>query len=91
MPPAVGTISWSGSASPGSETLLGDDGAKCFGADGRPAASSGCDVFALDVAVPAGFYDGHPGAVNITSAASGSPISTSTSTSATPTALAVTS
>jgi hypothetical protein len=60
-----GSVSWTGSASIGSETLVSDQGAKCFGADGRPAAASGCDAFALDVAVPANFYSDHPGAVNI--------------------------
>jgi hypothetical protein len=61
----AGAISWTGSASVGTETLLSDEGAKCFGADGRPAPSSGCDVFLLDVAVPANFYSDRPGAVNI--------------------------
>ncbi|MEA2143605.1 MAG: hypothetical protein QOI64_2035 [Solirubrobacteraceae bacterium] len=61
----AGSVSWTGSASIGSETLAADQGAKCFGADGRPAAASGCDAFALDVAVPANFYADHPGAVNI--------------------------
>ena len=62
----TGSVSWTGSASIGSETLAADQGAKCFGADGRPAAAGGCDAFALDVAVPANFYSDHPGAVNIT-------------------------
>ncbi len=61
----TGSLVWSGSASIGSETLASDEGRKCFGADGRPAAASGCDAFALDVAVPADFYSEHPGAVNI--------------------------
>lgn len=61
----AGALSWSGAVRPGTETLLADAGARCFGADGRPAATSGCDVFALDVAVPADFYDDHPGALNI--------------------------
>ena len=61
-----GAIFWTGSVSVGSETLLADQGARCFGADGRPAAGSGCDVFSLDVAVPEGFYGDHPGAVNVT-------------------------
>jgi hypothetical protein len=61
-----GSVAWTGSASIGSETLATDQGAKCFGPDGRPAAASGCDVFALDVAVPENFYRDHPGAVNIT-------------------------
>lgn len=50
---------------PGTETLQADAGARCFGADGRPAAASGCDMFALDVAIPANFYNDHPGALNI--------------------------
>ncbi|HWC28155.1 MAG TPA: sialidase family protein, partial [Solirubrobacteraceae bacterium] len=61
----AGALRWSGSVRPGTETLLADQGARCFGADGRPAASSGCDVFALDVAVPPNFYSDHPGAVSI--------------------------
>ena len=63
----AGSISWTGSASPGTETLRADDGQSCFGADSRPApASSGCDVFALDVAVPPDFYGDRSGAVSIT-------------------------
>ena len=62
----AGAVAWTGSASIGGETLTSDQGAKCFGGDGRPLGSSGCDVFALDVAVPANFYSDHPGAVNIT-------------------------
>ncbi|MBW3607348.1 MAG: glycoside hydrolase [Actinobacteria bacterium] len=62
----AGSVSWTGSTTIGAETLVADQGARCFGADGRPAAGSGCDVFALDVAVPANFYSDHPGAVNIT-------------------------
>ncbi len=61
-----GSLSWSGAVRNGTETGLADEGAQCFGADSRPAAASGCDVFALDVALPAGFYTDHPGAVNIT-------------------------
>ncbi|HWC26490.1 MAG TPA: hypothetical protein VG474_07900, partial [Solirubrobacteraceae bacterium] len=61
----AGALTWSGSVRPGTETLLADQGARCFGADGRPAAASGCDVFALDVAVPPNFYSDHPGAVSI--------------------------
>ncbi len=61
----AGRLAWTGSVRPGTETLLADAGARCFGADGRLAASSGCDVFALDVDVPANFYNDHPGALNI--------------------------
>ncbi|HEV2060841.1 MAG TPA: sialidase family protein, partial [Solirubrobacteraceae bacterium] len=61
-----GSVSWTGSTTIGAATLVSDQGARCFGADGRPTAGSGCDVFALDVAVPANFYSDHPGAVNIT-------------------------
>ena len=61
----AGTLSWSGSVSPGTETLVADEGARCFGGDGKPAAASGCDVFALDVAVPENFYSDHPGALSI--------------------------
>ena len=61
-----GAISWSGTANLGSELLLADQGARCFGADARPApAASGCDVFALDVATSAAFYKEHPGAVGV--------------------------
>ncbi|HVF78189.1 MAG TPA: sialidase family protein [Solirubrobacteraceae bacterium] len=61
----AGALSWTGSVRPGTATLVADAGARCFGADGRPAAASGCDVFALDVNVPATFYNDHPGALNI--------------------------
>jgi hypothetical protein len=61
----AGALAWTGSVRPGTETLVADTGARCFGADGRPAAASGCDVFALDVDVPATFYSDHPGALNI--------------------------
>ncbi len=67
----AGSVAWTGSASIGAETLSSDQGAKCFGADGRLAAGSGCDAFALDVAVPANFYSDHPGAVNITASGFG--------------------
>ncbi|HEY0343154.1 MAG TPA: hypothetical protein VGC59_00800 [Solirubrobacteraceae bacterium] len=60
-----GGVSWSGNVRPGTETLLADQGARCFGADGRPNPLSGCDVFALDVAADAAFYKDHPGAVSI--------------------------
>lgn len=61
-----GSVGWSGTVNVGSETLQADQGAKCFGADARPAAASGCDVFALDVATDAAFYEAHPGALNVT-------------------------
>lgn len=67
----AGAVSWTGSAGVGGETLVSDNGAKCFGADGRPAAASGCDAFALDVAVPANFYSDRPGAVNISASGFG--------------------
>jgi hypothetical protein len=63
-----GSIAWGGTVSVGSETLRGDQGAGCFGADGRPNPASGCDVFALDVAADAAFYKDHPGAVSVTAA-----------------------
>jgi hypothetical protein len=65
----AGAVSWSGTVRVGTETLVGDQGAGCFGPDGRPAAASGCDAFALDVGVDDAFYRDHPGAVGI--AASG--------------------
>jgi hypothetical protein len=58
-------VSWTGTANVGSEALKADSGAACFGADGRVAPTSGCDVFALDVAVDAAFYKDRPGAVSI--------------------------
>jgi hypothetical protein len=61
-----GQLSWSGTVNIGSETLLADDGLRCFGPDGKPnPAGSGCDVFALDVATTPAFYVEHPGAVSI--------------------------
>ncbi|MEY2440669.1 MAG: hypothetical protein QOJ46_95 [bacterium] len=61
----TGSVSWTGTVNVGSETLLSDNGAKCFGVDNKPSASSGCDVFALDVATTPAFYETHPGAVSI--------------------------
>ncbi|MDQ3849733.1 MAG: glycoside hydrolase, partial [Actinomycetota bacterium] len=61
-----GSVAWTGTARPGTETLGEDQGAGCFGPDNRPNPTSGCDVFALDVAVPESFYRDHPGAVNVT-------------------------
>ncbi len=61
----AGAVAWSGTVTTGSETLRSDEGAGCFGADSRPVAGSGCDVFALDVATTPAFYAEHPGAVNI--------------------------
>jgi hypothetical protein len=61
-----GGLSWTGSVQIGSETLKADQGAGCFGADGRPTPAAGCDVFALDVAADAPFYANHPGAVSVT-------------------------
>jgi hypothetical protein len=62
---AAASLAWTGTANVGSETLASDEGRKCFGADGKPTPASGCDAFALDVTVPAKFYEQHPGAVNI--------------------------
>ena len=61
----TGSVSWTGTASIGTELLLADAGAACFGPDNRPNPASGCDVFALDVATDAAFYVEHPGAVSI--------------------------
>jgi len=61
----LGSVSWTGTVNVGSETLLSDNGAKCFGADNKPSASSGCDAFALDVAATPAFYETHPGAVGV--------------------------
>lgn len=61
----AGGIAWSGTVRVGTETLVGDQGARCFGADSRPTPASGCDAFALDVAVDDAFYRDHPGAVGI--------------------------
>lgn len=61
----AGAVAWSGTVQVGTETLLADQGAACFGADNRPTRASGCDVFALDVAVAEAFYRDHPGAVGI--------------------------
>jgi hypothetical protein len=61
----AGSVAWSGTVNAGSETLLADQGAACFGPDRRPNAASGCDFFALDVAVGDAFYRDHPGAVGV--------------------------
>jgi hypothetical protein len=47
-------------------TDLAGDSDGCFGADGKPDATSGCDFFNLDVNVPTGFYNGFLGGVQIT-------------------------
>ncbi|MBA3746884.1 MAG: exo-alpha-sialidase, partial [Solirubrobacterales bacterium] len=61
----TGSVSWSGSVTIGTEALLADEGAACFGADNRLNPASGCDVFALDVATTPEFYESRPGAVNV--------------------------
>jgi hypothetical protein len=61
-----GAVAWTGRVTLGTESLVADQGARCFGADGRPNPASGCDVFALDVAADAAFYKDHPGAVTVT-------------------------
>ncbi len=61
----TGSVSWTGTVNVGSETLLADEGANCFGADRKPNPASGCDVFALDVNTTEAFYKDHPGAVSI--------------------------
>jgi hypothetical protein len=52
------TVNWSGSVHPGTETGGQDEGAGCFDADNKPAdpATTGCDIFTLDVSVPTNFY-----------------------------------
>ena len=60
-----GAISWTGSVGIGGETLKSDNGVGCFGPDNRPAAASGCDVFALDVAVTDAFYKERIGSVAV--------------------------
>jgi hypothetical protein len=61
----AGSVAWSGTVNIGAETLLSDDGARCFGADNKPSPASGCDVFALDVAATPAFYETNPGAVSV--------------------------
>jgi hypothetical protein len=62
----AGAVSWTGTARVGGETLKSDNGAGCFGADGRLNPAAGCDAFALDVAVDPSFYKDRPGAVAVT-------------------------
>ncbi len=59
-----GSVSWNGTVNSGLGTLLVGNPEGCFGADQRP--NGACDVFALDVATNAAFYEQHPGVVNIT-------------------------
>jgi hypothetical protein len=61
----AGEVGWSGTANIGTETLLADQGAACFGADNKPNPASGCDHFQLDVATTPAFYEERPGAVNV--------------------------
>jgi hypothetical protein len=59
-----GSQTWTGTVSVGGD-LAGDaDG--CFGTDNKPDMTSGCDFFNLDVNVPAGFYNGFLGGVQVT-------------------------
>src|SRR5438105_13486074 len=53
------TITWTGSAHPGSETGGQDEGLGCFGSDNKPAdtTTTGCDIFVINVNTPsADFY-----------------------------------
>src|SRR4051812_7460678 len=59
-----GSIAWTGAATLGTDAAGDSDG--CFDTDGKPDATSGCDFFNLDVNVPAGFYDGFLGGVQVT-------------------------
>jgi len=58
-----GSLTYTGTVTAGGDEGGTTDG--CFGADKKPDATSGCDFFVLNVAVPAGFYDAHPGAVEV--------------------------
>src|SRR4051794_35441313 len=51
----AGAVSWKGQVGSGS--------GQCFGGDGRPDASSGCDSYALTVALPAGYHATYLGKV----------------------------
>jgi hypothetical protein len=59
-----GSVTWTGNATVGTDAAGDSDG--CFDSDGKPDATSGCDFFNLDVNVPAGFYDGFLGGVQVT-------------------------
>ncbi|MBA3299114.1 MAG: hypothetical protein H0U24_03440, partial [Thermoleophilaceae bacterium] len=61
----AGSIGWTGIARTGSAANTADEGESCFGADRRPSGPSGCDLFRLDVTVPADFYRNNPGSVQI--------------------------
>jgi hypothetical protein len=62
-PSGQGSLSWTGTVQPLTATAKTSD--DCFGADKKPAGGSGCDFFNLDVSVPAGFYNGFIGGVQI--------------------------
>ncbi|MEY2514722.1 MAG: hypothetical protein QOJ89_2080 [bacterium] len=68
----TGSVSWSGTVNSGLGTVLVGNPEGCFGADQRP--NGACDVFALDVAADAAFYEKHPGAVNINATGFGGPL-----------------
>ncbi|MBA3300111.1 MAG: exo-alpha-sialidase, partial [Thermoleophilaceae bacterium] len=61
----AGRIGWTGVARTGSAANTADEGESCFGTDRRPSGPSGCDLFRLDVSVPADFYRNNPGSVQI--------------------------
>jgi len=61
-----GELKYTGATGAGTETGGQDQGAGCFGVDGKPSPTSGCDVFTLNVNVPPDFYQRFAGGPQIT-------------------------
>jgi hypothetical protein len=61
----TGSIAWHGTVNSPPGTTTGGSTDDCFGADGKPDTTSGCDFFKLDVSVPSGFYNGYIGGVQV--------------------------
>src|SRR4051812_33555837 len=62
------TVKWSGTVHLGTEAGGQDEGVGCFGSDDKPAdtATTGCDIFVLNVDVASNFYAGFFGGASVT-------------------------
>ena len=58
-----GSVHWKGSVTVGTDFNGISD--FCFGTDGRPDPTSGCDFYRLDVKTPSGFYKNFLGGVRV--------------------------
>jgi hypothetical protein len=65
LDPKKTEVKWEGSASPGLESGLGFAGSFCFGGDGKPDPTSGCDFLALTVDLTEDSFRLSPGALDL--------------------------